>query len=303
MSDGPWTVPPVSPPPRLAGFLREALGERPWREVKRWISTGKVQVDGEVERDPGRTLRAGDRVALHMETPRRAGQQDEIPVVYWDAHVIVVDKPEGVTSVPYDEDMRDTALSRAQTWLRSRTGPAPPLRVVHRIDKDTSGLLVFARTRLAERELANQLRLHAMERRYLCVCHGRVGPARIESMLVPDRGDGLRGSSTRGQGKRAVTHVEPVESLAGATLCRVRLETGRTHQIRIQLAEAGHPLVGERVYIRDHLRAGRVALEAERLLLHAATLGFAHPVGGAPRHFEAPLPPAFEAALAALRRP
>ena len=122
---------------------------------------------------------------------------------------------------------------------------------------------------------------------------------RIESYLVRDRGDGLRGSTWRpGQCKRAVTHVEVVQRLRGATLCRVRLETGKTHQIRIHLAEAGHPLVGEPVYIREH--RGPV-IAAPRLLLHAATLGFDHPVTGARIELSSPLPPEFTAVLEALR--
>jgi 23S rRNA pseudouridine1911/1915/1917 synthase len=303
LSDSVWTVPPGRPGPRLAGFLRDcADGERPWSEVKRWVSTGKVCVDGVVERDPGRQLQPGSEVALDMDTPRKAGLADEIPVVFHDGHVILVDKPEGISSVPYDDDERDTAQDRARAWLRSHVGPGPPPRVVHRIDKDTSGLLIFARSRLAERVLANQLRLHTMERRYLCVAHGRISAQRIESMLTPDRGDGLRGSTTRANAKRAVTHVEVVENLPGATLCRVRLETGRTHQIRVHLAEAGHPLVGERVYVRDYMRTGREPMAAKRLLLHAATLGFEHPVGAVPMHFESPLPPEFESALEALRK-
>ena len=127
---------------------------------------------------------------------------------------------------------------------------------------------------------------------------------RIESALVADRGDGLRGSARRpGEGKRAVTHVTAKQLLAGgrATLCEVRLETGKTHQIRIHLAERGHPLVGERVYIRDfERRAGGTPLPSPRLLLHAATLGFAHPITGARLAFSSEPPPDFTAAAAAL---
>jgi 23S rRNA pseudouridine1911/1915/1917 synthase len=117
-----------------------------------------------------------------------------------------------------------------------------------------------------------------MERMYICAAHGIVTPGRIESNLVADRGDGLRGSTSHaGQGKRAVTHVSVRQALRGATLCEVRLETGKTHQIRIHLAESGHPLVGETVYIRDY--AGPL-IASPRMLLHAATLGFVHPVSG-----------------------
>jgi 23S rRNA pseudouridine1911/1915/1917 synthase len=134
-----------------------------------------------------------------------------------------------------------------------------------------------------------------MERSYVCVAHGQVRSQRIESFLVRDRGDGLRGSTTRReQGKRAVTHVEARRELHHATLCDVRLETGKTHQIRIHLSEAGHPLVGEPVYIRDF--AGPV-LTSPRLMLHAATLGFEHPVTGAQIALSSPLPADFTGVL------
>jgi 23S rRNA pseudouridine1911/1915/1917 synthase len=175
-----------------------------------------------------------------------------------------------------------------------------PLHVVHRIDRATSGLLMFAKTKKAEIGLAAQLRSHAMERQYLCVAHGIVTPRRIESHLVADRGDGLRGSTTRlEQGKRAVTHVEVREALRGATLCAVRLETGKTHQIRIHLSESGHPLVGETVYIRDYTGS---LLTSARLMLHAETLGFVHPVTGQRVSLSAPLPPDFTAVVARLRQ-
>jgi 23S rRNA pseudouridine1911/1915/1917 synthase len=173
---------------------------------------------------------------------------------------------------------------------------------VHRIDRATSGLLMFAKSKRAELGLAAQLRAHTMERTYLCVAHGAVASRRIESYLVADRGDALRGSTTHaGQGKRAVTHVLAREALRGATLCEVRLETGKTHQIRIHLAEAGHPLVGEQVYIRDFENAGRRAIAAPRLMLHAATLGFEHPVTGERIALASPPPPDFTVVVDRLR--
>src|SRR5262249_15020788 len=156
-------------------------------------------------------------------------------LVYDDAHVVVIDKPAGVNSVPYEDRETGTAMDLVRGAWRRMGKPATSvaLHVVHRIDRATSGLLMFAKTKAAERGLAAQLRTHELAREYRCVAHGVIASQRIESVLVPDRGDGLRGSTTRaGQGKRAVTHVEAVRALARATLCTVRLETGRTHQIR-----------------------------------------------------------------------
>jgi 23S rRNA pseudouridine1911/1915/1917 synthase len=287
----------------LAGFLRGRLPERPWREVKRWIATGKVFVDGKVAEDEGARVAAGQEVEVRMAAPRRAARS--VRIVHEDARLIVVDKPSGVSSVPYETHEQGTALDLVRdAWRRQgRPATAQPLFVVHRIDKETSGLLVYAKSKAAERELAAQFRAHTVERLYVCVAHGDVRPARIESRLVADRGDGLRGSTRHpGQGKRAVTHVTPIERLAGATLCHVRLETGKTHQIRIHLAEAGHPLVGEKVYIRDLVARGGEPIAAARLLLHAATLGFRDPATEAKLSFEAPLPADFDEAVAPLRR-
>ncbi len=290
-----WTVAAGA---ALAAFVRERTG-RPWSEVKRWIDTGKVFVDGERSVDAGRRLAPGQRVEVRMAAPRRR-EGPEVRIVFEDAHLVVIDKPAGVSSVPYEEKETGTAMDLVRDAWRRQGKPATsvPLHVVHRIDKDTSGLLVFAKTKRAERGLATQLRAHTVERSYVCVAHGDVAAGRIESELVPDRGDGLRGSARwAGQGKRAVTHVSPVRRLRGATLCDVRLETGKTHQIRIHLSESGHPLVGERVYIRD-FRGPEIP--SPRLLLHAATLGFEHPVTGQRIRFESALPPDFTEVMARL---
>jgi 23S rRNA pseudouridine1911/1915/1917 synthase len=142
---------------------------------------------------------------------------------------------------------------------------------------------------------------HTAERTYLALAEGAVVATRIESVLAPDRGDGIRGSTRHtDQGQRAVTHIEPLRRLPDATLCRVRLETGRTHQIRIHLSERGHPIVGETVYIRDLLRAGKTPISSPRLMLHAASLGFAHPVTGVTLTWTAAPPADFAAVYESL---
>jgi 23S rRNA pseudouridine1911/1915/1917 synthase len=252
-------------------------------------------------------LTGGETVAwsLTAPDPRRTATRPDFRIVYEDGHLIIIEKPEGVSSVPYQRRERGTALDLIrEAWRRQgKRAAATPLYTVHRIDKDTSGLLCFAKTKLAERGLHQVFKYHRAQREYLAVAHGQVRPSRIESRLVADRGDGIRGSTRRPhEGQQAVTHVEVIESLPAATVCRVRLETGRTHQIRIHLAEQGHPLVGETVYLRDHTRTGRTLLPCPRLLLHAATLGFDHPVTGKHLDFASELPPSFEAELQRLRR-
>jgi 23S rRNA pseudouridine1911/1915/1917 synthase len=235
-----------------------------------------------------------------MAAPRPRDPEREGVLVYDDAHVVVIDKPQGVSSVPYAEREGGTAMDLVRGAWRRMGKPATsvPLHVVHRIDRATSGLLAFAKSKRAELGLAAQFRAHSIARMYLCVAHGVVAPGRIESILVTDRGDGLRGSTTRpGQGKRAITHVAVRQALRGATLCEVTLETGKTHQIRIHLAESGHPLVGETVYVRDY--AGPV-IAASRLMLHAATLGFDHPITGARVELASPVPADFADVVARL---
>lgn len=217
-------------------------------------------------------------------------------------------KPAGVPSVPYEEGERDTLVDRTRAALRriDRRARDPWVSVVQRLDKDTTGVLVFARNPKAHRALQAQLRAHSVTRRYLAIVHGEAANARYETFIVQDRGDGLRGSwglrrHHRGppprDAKRALTHVRVLRRLAGATLVECRLETGRQHQIRIHLSEAGHPLVGERVYVRE-LAGPRI--DAPRPMLHAIELAFDHPRTGERVRFEKGPPEDFRAVLRAL---
>lgn len=299
----PWIVPATAAGATVAAVVRDASGE-PWSVVKRWVAGGKVFLDGAVITALDHRVRGGEAVAVRLAAPRPRDPRREGTLVYDDAHVVVIDKPSGISSVPYDERELGTAMDLIRgAWRRmGRRATETPLHVVHRIDKATSGLLMFAKSKRAEIGLAAQLRDHSCARTYLCVAHGVVRDRTIESQLVADRGDGLRGSTRHpGQGKRAVTHVRALEPLRGATLCEVQLETGKTHQIRIHLAEAGHPLVGEEVYIKDFLERGGTALSAPRLLLHAATLGFIHPITGERLTFTSEVPPEMAAWIAGRR--
>ncbi len=287
----------------LAAFVKAKSGA-PNSLAKRHVTTGKVFVDGACVTTIDHRLAVAQTVELRLGAQRPHDPTREGILVYDDPHVVVIDKPAGVSSVPYEDRETGTAMDLIRgAWRRQgKDATTVPLHVVHRIDRATSGLLMFAKTKHAELGLAAQLRSHSMERTYICVAHGTMTSRTIESYLVADRGDRLRGSTTRiEQGKRAVTHVEVIETLRTATVCKVRLETGKTHQIRIHLAECGHPLVGEPVYIKDHEAAGQRVLTSARLLLHAATLGFVHPITGHPVALRAELPPDFLAVLDRLR--
>jgi 23S rRNA pseudouridine1911/1915/1917 synthase len=290
----PWLV--DEPGVTLAAFIK-ARAEVAWSVAKRQIATGKVFVDGACVTEVDHRLAAGQAVELRQGAPRPRDPMREGVLVHDDPHVVVIDKPSGVNSVPYEDRETGTAMDLIRgAWRRAgKPSTTIALHIVHRIDRATSGLLMFAKSKKAELGLAAQLRAHAMTRQYVCVAHGAVKSQRIESFLVEDRGDGMRGSTARhDQGKRAVTHVEAQQALLHSTLCAVQLETGKTHQIRIHLSEAGHPLVGEQVYIRDF--TGSV-LTSARLMLHARTLGFDHPITGARIELTSPLPPDFVAVV------
>jgi 23S rRNA pseudouridine1911/1915/1917 synthase len=294
----------------LAAAVRGELDGLPWSRARELCRRGKVRVNGALETDDARRLRAGDEVAIEPQAPRlRAGVLADANVVHVDHHVVVVNKPAGVLSVPYEPGDKDTLADQLRAYLRRKAGAqGAELGVVQRLDRDTTGLLVFARTLAAKRQLQQQLRVHSIERRYLALVHGALHePHAIDTQLVRDRGDGLRGSfghfrKPRGaapaDAQRALTHVQPLEQLAGATLVECRLHTGRQHQIRIHLSELGHPLAGESVYIRDY--AGP-RIEALRPMLHAAVLGFEHPGDGRTRRFEQAPPEDFAALLQRLR--
>lgn len=284
----------------LDRWLRELLPGKSWNEVRRLARTGKVFIDGTPLLDPTRLVPAGAEIELRQNAPRatRTPSLPKSAILHLDAQVVVVDKPAGISTVPYDENEHGT-LDQLVMETISERGRRAPLGIVHRIDKETSGVVVFARTVAAKQALKNQFRFHTVGRRYVAIAHGNVKTTTIESRLVADRGDGRRGSTDNEElGREAITHVKWLESLRGATLVECRLETGRTHQIRIHLAERNNPLVGERVYSKNY--RGNLIV-APRLMLHARELSFDHPTTGQRLDFERPLPADMQAVLASLR--
>ncbi len=228
---------------------------------------------------------------------------------YRDDQIVVVDKPPGLTTMRHPYEAAEFG-ARGRRFLPSTLADLLPsligggkVRAVHRLDKETSGLVVFARTPAAERHLGQQFRTHSVERRYLALVRGRAVTQRIESWLVRDRGDGRRGSGTPGEGQHAITHVTALEMLGDFSLVECRLETGRTHQVRIHLGEAGTPLCGDHIYDRPlHGRPVPDASGLARIALHAATLGFTHPKTGKRMKWTSPLPEDFQSALRKMRK-
>lgn len=323
----------------LAALLRKWLPGKSWSEAQQLVRARHVQINGNLCVDAGRRLTAGEVVRVLPQPAALPPRDQDVRIVYCDPYVVVIEKPAGITTnrhpsernwparrkqlqptldemlpriVARREQSRKPALrkkqrgkSLEQPQKQRVAGARGWIRPVHRLDRETSGLMVFARTVQAESGLGKQFRDHSVQRRYLAIVQGQFGePMRMESYLARDRGDGRRGSTPQAdQGKHAVTHVNPLENLGDYTLVECRLETGRTHQIRIHLAEAGHPLCGEKVYQKQlGRREAKDSSGAPRIALHAAELGFVHPTTGEVLQFEMPLPQDMAQLLARLRK-
>ncbi len=291
-----------------------------WGEARQRIFRGKIFVDDAVNLDIGASVGESNDVRFKPDAKRAKPEDAWLPkeAFRWiDRDLVVVEKPADLLTVPFEPGDTLTLVRLIQAVLakregyrsRSGKGARPPVLVVHRLDKGTSGLLVFARNTDVRAALKDQFREHSVERRYIALAHGKVRPQRIETHQVQDRGDGIRGSvenaphrvqSKLGQGKRAVTHVETLKTYDRTSLIACRLETGRTNQIRIHLSEIGHPLVGETIYLR---RFQGDVIPAPRLCLHAQILGFVHPRTGEKMRFECPVPEDLQRFIDAQNRP
>jgi 23S rRNA pseudouridine1911/1915/1917 synthase len=283
--------------------------------VQRWIEHGSVLVDGELLR-----ASAAVRVGAHVEVspeeppPTTAEPDASIPlaVVYEDAHLVVVDKPAGLVVHPARGHAAGTlvnALLSHGGFERAGADPRDPaghLRpgIVHRLDKGTSGLLVVAKDPPTREALKALFAAHAIDREYVAIVVGRARDATYETLHARHPKDRMRFTSRTDTGRRAVTHVRVLERLGKATLVACTLETGRTHQIRVHLAEqAGTPILADPLYGRtpDDPLLRRAAEALGRQALHARVLGFVHPVTAEPLRWTSPLPPDLDACLRALR--
>jgi 23S rRNA pseudouridine1911/1915/1917 synthase len=289
----------------LEAVLRRWQPGNSWSQVRQLLRSRRILVDGNLATDGNQRLKTGQVLKLLTQSLPAAVTEKDVIIRYLDDDVVVVEKPSGMTSIRHPDEHLLPARRQHQPTLtellprllarlnRSPDGRAKsrPVRAVHRLDRETSGLMVFARNVKAETTLGRQFREHTIRRIYWAIVSGRIEEQTIETNLVPDRGDGRRGSTSQQDvGKRAVTHVKPLEYVPGFTLVECRLETGRTHQIRIHLAEQGHPVCGDKVYGKQSRRQGVSNPTPARLALHAGLLGFCHPQNGRIMEYESPLP-------------
>ena len=290
---------------RLDRALAAAVPTLSRERLKSLIQSGAVEAKGAAVRDPALKVKGDEALRVAVPEPKAArNEPQDIPlaIVFEDEHLLILDKPAGLVVHPaagnLDGTLVNALLHHCAGKLSGIGGVARP-GIVHRIDKDTSGLLVVAKTDVAHEGLAKQFAAHSIDRRYLAIVDGvpkashgivdaplaRSATNRKKIAIVEPKDVGRRG-------KRAVTHWKRLEALRHAALVECRLETGRTHQVRVHLASIGHPLIGDPVYGRSGRTHGKLLKELgfQRQALHAAELGFIHPVTKRRLSFSSPMP-------------
>jgi 23S rRNA pseudouridine1911/1915/1917 synthase len=296
---------------RLDRALAAAVPTLSRERLKALIRSGAVDAGGKPVRDPSAKVRGEEALRVAVPEPAPAHNEAQaIPlnIVFEDEHLLVVDKPAGLVVHPaagnFDGTLVNALLHHCAGKLSGIGGVARP-GIVHRIDKDTSGLLVVAKTDVAHEGLAKQFAAHSIDRRYLAIVSGvpKAAEGTVDAPLARSATNRKKIAIVEGdRGKRAVTHWERLQVLKGAALVECRLETGRTHQVRVHMASIGHPLLGDPVYGRSGKTHGKLLneLQFQRQALHAAELGFTHPVTKHRLSFTSPMPPDMQELLTEL---
>jgi len=290
---------------RLDRWLAESLPDLSRSRIQHLIAGQHVTVNGAATKASHR-LHGGETIEIDVPP---LPPDDLVPepialtVLHEDDHVLVIDKPAGMVVHPGAGNATGTLAAAALAHAPAIAGVGGPRRpgIVHRLDKDTSGVLVMAKTRAAYEGLTAQLVERSVTRRYVAVVHGRVGLTAgvVDAPMGRDPSHRQRMAvRPAGKGKRAVTHYRVVERFPHFTYLELRLETGRTHQIRVHMASLGHPIVGDRTYGRSH---GKQPIASEGLALHAVTLAFLHPISQKRLEFTAAFPLRLERLLSQLR--
>jgi 23S rRNA pseudouridine1911/1915/1917 synthase len=296
---------------RLDRALAAAVPTLSRERLKALIRSGAVEAGGTPVRDPAAKVRGEE--ALRVAIPEAAPAHNEpqaipLTIVFEDEHLLVVDKPAGLVVHPaagnFDGTLVNALLHHCAGQLSGIGGVARP-GIVHRIDKDTSGLLVVAKTDVAHEGLAKQFAAHSIDRRYLAIVSGmpKATSGTVDAALARSATNRKKIAIVEaGRGKRAVTHWKRLKPLGEAALVECRLETGRTHQVRVHMASIGHPLLGDPVYGRSGKTHGKLLKELQfhRQALHAAELGFTHPATKLRLSFTSPMPPDMQELMAAL---
>lgn len=274
-----------------------------WSRIRGAIEKGQVSVDGTVQRDPGALVRPAADVVLDVNRRAERPARSRFTRLYEDEHILVLDKPAGVLTIPSEADAaadEDTVLARVREYMERRRGRGGYVGTLHRLDRDTSGALAIALTREAHEAGRALFGRHQFERQYQALVEGVPTPpaGRIDLPIAEAYAGGRRHVAVAGEpAMPAVTHYVVRHPYGtAAALVELTLDTGRQHQIRVHLAHLGHPVLGDRVY-----GTPEAAAAAPRQMLHAWTLAFPHPITGARVAVQAPLPDDFARMRARLR--
>jgi len=298
------TVAPEDAGERVDKLLARLLAGLSRARIQALILGGHLNIDGTTVTDASRRVKAGERLALDEPPPEPAkptAQKIALDVVYEDKDVIVIDKPAGMVVHPApgnrDRTLVNALIAHCGASLSGIGGEKRP-GIVHRIDKDTSGLIVAAKNDRAHAALAAAFARHDIDRVYLAILRGRPMPSEgdIEGAIARDKWHRKRMSVVAKGGKPALTHYRVLAARqdGAASLVECRLATGRTHQIRVHMAELGHPLVGDTLYSRSRRPLPPLKVEFSRQALHAAVLGFAHPRTSKTLRFVSKIPKDFK---------
>jgi 23S rRNA pseudouridine1911/1915/1917 synthase len=302
------TIPPEAAGQRLDQVLSDLMSEYSRTRIKTWIEAGQVLVNG-VQLRPKDKVVGGERVEVNATLPDAvavAPEMIDLNIAFQDRHLLVINKPAGLVVHP-GAGNSDGTLQNALLHFDPNLAQLPRGGIVHRIDKDTTGLLVVARTLEAHTALVRALEAHEIQREYEAVCMGvMTGGGTVDAPIDRHPVDRLR-QAIREDGRASITHYRVIHRYRGHTHLRLQLETGRTHQIRVHMAHIHYPLVGDKVYGGRLLLPKAASAELietlrafKRQALHAAKLAFEHPATGKPVEVTAPLPADFQALLAVL---
>ncbi len=290
---------------RLDAWLSAQLPELSRTRIQSLIREGRVLVDGERGRCKLR-IQAGMKVEVHVPPPREAELLPEaisLDILHEDAQLIVLNKPPGLVVHPAPGHVTGTLVNALLHHCRDLAGIGGEKRpgIVHRLDKDTSGVMVVAKSDASMAALADQFKAGTVRKQYVALVHGTPLPSHgtVESLIGRSRTDRKKMSARPARGRSAVTHFRVAEVLGDVCVVRLRIETGRTHQIRVHMAHIGHPVLGDRQY--GARRARRSRCPVPRQMLHAETLGFVHPATRDPVEFSAPLPGDMQRVIDGLR--